>query len=112
MFDVVQVGHGSRVQSEPSRGLRCIEFGKVTLSDRYLLPGESMPGRFARVAARHGDAAARQDIGNLWFMPAAPIPAPAGDGVSGILDRCNQSPGRPRRPEAPCRSHSPTPVPP
>ncbi len=115
MFDVVQVERGSRVQSEPSRGLRRIEFGKVTLSDRTPPPGESLPARFARVAARHGDAAARRydNIGNLWSMPAAPIRAPAGDGVAGILGRWNRNPGRPWwRPDAPCRSHSPTRVPP
>lgn len=116
MFDVVQVERGSRVQSEPSRGLRRIEFGKVTLSDHYLLPGESFLGRFACVTARHGGAASParlyDTLGNLWFMPATPIRAQAG--VSGILDRCNQGPGRPRRrrPEVPGGSYSKTPVPP
>ncbi len=112
MFDVVQVEHGSRVQSEPSRDSWRTEFGKMTLSDRTPPPGESLLGPFAR----HGDAAARRydNIANLWFMPAAPIRAPAGDRDSGILDRWTQSPGRPRRrrPDAPCRSHSPTRVPP
>ncbi len=118
VFDVVQVEHGNRVQIEPSRDSRRAELAHVTLSDRYLLPGESFHGPFARVAAYHGDQAAptrRYDnIGGLWFMPAMPIRAQAGDGVSGILDRWNQSPGRPprRRPEARCRSYSTTPVPP
>ncbi len=118
VFDVVKVEHGIRVQTEPSRISRRSEFAQVTPSDRYLLPGESLLGPFARVAACHGGEAAParryENIGGLWFMPAMPIRAQAGDGVSGILDRWNQSPGRPprRRPEARCRSYSTTPVPP
>ena len=112
MFDVVKVEPGSRVQSEPSRDSRRSEFGKVTLSDRFPPPGESLLGRFAR----HGDAAARRydNIGNLRFMPALPIRAHGGDGASGIRDRGNQDRDRPRRrsPDAPGRSYSPTRVPP
>ena len=121
VFDVVQVEHGKRVQTEPSRDSRRTECGKVTLSDRTLLPGESFLGPFGRVAACHGGAAApaprpHDRIGKLWFMPATPIRTHGGPGdrVSGILDRWNESPGRPprRRPEAPGRRTSRLPVPP
>ncbi len=102
VFDVVRVEHGNRVQTEPSRDSRLTEFGKVTLSARYPLPGESFHGRFARLPACHGGAAApaprpHHRIGKLWFMPATPIRTHGGPGdrVSGILDRCNESPGRP-----------------
>ena len=41
MFDVVQVRSGARVVTDPSRDGRLTAFGKATLSDRYLMPGES-----------------------------------------------------------------------
>ncbi len=54
------------------------DFGKATLEDRYLLPGESYQDMFARVAFAYsddGDHAQRiyDYISKLWFMPATPI---------------------------------------
>ena len=54
------------------------QFGKETLSDRYLLPGETYQGLFARVASAYADdddhAQRIYDyISQLWFMPATPI---------------------------------------
>lgn len=53
-------------------------FGKDTLSDRYLLKGESYQDLFARVAAAYSDnedhAQRMYDyISKLWFMPATPV---------------------------------------
>ena len=54
------------------------EFGKLTLRDRYLLPGESFQNLFARVACAFADdrdhAQRLYDaMSRLWFMPATPI---------------------------------------
>lgn len=78
MFDSVQTLHGPRVDIDRTRDNRLTEFGKATLSDRYLLPGESFQDLFARVASRYGDdhdhARRLYDyISNLWLMPATPV---------------------------------------
>ncbi|MBL8832183.1 MAG: ribonucleoside-diphosphate reductase subunit alpha [Rhodospirillales bacterium] len=54
------------------------DFGKDTLDDRYLLPGESYQDLFARVALAYSDDAAHAQrlydcISKLWFMPATPV---------------------------------------
>jgi ribonucleoside-diphosphate reductase alpha chain len=41
VFDVVQLQSGGRVVTERTRDDKLTAFGKATLSDRYLLPGES-----------------------------------------------------------------------
>ena len=66
------------VQIDESRDTLLTEFGKETLTDRYLLPGEKYQDLFARVAdyfADDGDHAQRlyNYISNLWFMPATPV---------------------------------------
>ena len=66
------------VQIDESRDALLTEFGKETLTDRYLLPGEKYQDLFARVAdyfADDGDHAQRlyNYISNLWFMPATPV---------------------------------------
>jgi len=66
------------VQIDESRDALLTEFGKETLTDRYLLPGEKYQDLFARVAdyfADDGDHAQRlyNYIWNLWFMPATPV---------------------------------------
>ena len=53
-------------------------FGKETLSDRYLLKGESYQDLFARVATAYADndqhAQRLYDyMSQLWFMPATPV---------------------------------------
>ncbi|WP_426957017.1 ribonucleoside-diphosphate reductase subunit alpha [Muricoccus radiodurans] len=78
MFDAVQLpGHG-QVVVDRSRDSLLTAFGKDTLSDRYLLPGESYQDLFARVASAYGDDAAHAQriydyISKLWFMPATPV---------------------------------------
>jgi ribonucleoside-diphosphate reductase alpha chain len=54
------------------------DFGKATLRDRYLLPGESFQDLFARVAKAYADDAEHAQrlydyMSKLWFMPATPI---------------------------------------
>jgi ribonucleoside-diphosphate reductase alpha chain len=54
------------------------DFGKDTLTDRYLLPGESFQDLFSRVATAYSDDEAHAQrlydyISKLWFMPATPV---------------------------------------
>ncbi|MHC3126542.1 ribonucleotide-diphosphate reductase subunit alpha [Brevundimonas sp. GN22] len=54
------------------------DFGKKTLEDRYLLPGESYQDMFARVATAFADDAEHAQrvydyMSKLWFMPATPV---------------------------------------
>src|SRR5882724_6793467 len=53
-------------------------FGKATLSDRYLLPGETFQDMFARVSCAFADDIAHAQrlydaMSRLWFMPATPV---------------------------------------
>lgn len=53
-------------------------FGKDTLKDRYLLPGECFQDLFARVACAYADNQSHAQrvydyISKLWFMPATPV---------------------------------------
>ena len=73
------------VVTDASRDDRLTEFGKETLRDRYLLPGESYQDLFARVAdafADDQDHAQRlyDYISKLWFMPATPVLSNGGTG--------------------------------
>src|SRR3546814_563377 len=61
------------------------DFGRETLNDRYLLPGESYQDIFARVAAAYADDAGHAQrvydyISKLWFMPATPVLSNGGTG--------------------------------
>jgi ribonucleoside-diphosphate reductase alpha chain len=78
VFDTVQLEGHHQVQVDRSRDARLTDFGKATLDDRYLLPGESYQDLFARVASAYGDDAAHAQriydyISKLWFMPATPV---------------------------------------
>ena len=78
--NVVQLEDGIRVTKDPSRDSLLTRFGRATLEDRYLLPGESIQDLFARVADAYADDAEHAQrlydyISNLWFMPATPVPA-------------------------------------
>ena len=66
------------VVTDPARDALLTEFGKETLTDRYLLPGESYQDLFARVADAYADdqdhAQRLYDyVSKLWFMPATPV---------------------------------------
>ena len=61
------------------------DFGKETLKDRYLLPGEGFQDLFVRVASAYADDAAHAQrlydyISKLWFMPATPVLSNGGTG--------------------------------
>jgi ribonucleoside-diphosphate reductase alpha chain len=75
-FDVV-VDHG--------RDSLLTDFGKETLKDRYLLPGESYQDLFARVASAYADDQDHAQrvydyISRLWFMPSTPVLSNGGTG--------------------------------
>ena len=67
-----------KVEVDRSRDDLLTDFGKTTLEDRYLLPGESYQDMFARVATAYADDADHAQrvydyISRLWFMPATPV---------------------------------------
>jgi ribonucleoside-diphosphate reductase alpha chain len=73
------------VKTDASRDELLTEFGKETLRDRYLLPGENYQDLFARVAAAYADDEAHAQrvydyISKLWFMPATPVLSNGGTG--------------------------------
>ncbi len=66
------------IETDSSRDALLTDFGKDTLTDRYLLPGESYQDLFARVADCYADDAEHAQrlydyISRLWFMPATPV---------------------------------------
>ncbi len=68
----------SDLQLDRGRDNLLTVFGKATLTDRYLMPGESFQDLFARVACAYADDVAHAQrlydaISRLWFMPATPI---------------------------------------
>jgi ribonucleoside-diphosphate reductase alpha chain len=74
-----------KVALDHSRDALLTDFGKDTLKDRYLLPGESFQDLFARVASAYADDAAHAQrlydyISRLWFMPATPVLSNGGTG--------------------------------
>jgi ribonucleoside-diphosphate reductase alpha chain len=76
--DGVQMRDRPQVHIDRSRDALLTDFGRATLDDRYLLPGESYQDLFARVASYYGDDAAHAQrlydyISKMWFMPATPI---------------------------------------
>jgi ribonucleoside-diphosphate reductase alpha chain len=73
------------IRTDASRDAKLTAFGKETLDDRYLLPGETYQDLFARVADAYADDAAHAQrlydyISNLWFMPATPVLSNGGTG--------------------------------
>jgi ribonucleoside-diphosphate reductase alpha chain len=73
------------IQTDQTRDALLTDFGKETLTDRYLLPGETYQDLFARVAAAYADDAAHAQrlydyISKLWFMPATPVLSNGGTG--------------------------------
>jgi ribonucleoside-diphosphate reductase alpha chain len=66
------------IEVDHARDALLTDFGRETLDDRYLLPGERYQDLFARVAAAYADdqdhAQRLYDyISKLWFMPATPV---------------------------------------
>jgi len=73
------------VMTDETRDALLTDFGKDTLQDRYLLPGESYQDLFARVASAYADDQDHAQrvydyISKLWFMPATPVLSNGGTG--------------------------------
>jgi ribonucleoside-diphosphate reductase alpha chain len=73
------------VETRPERDALLTDFGKTTLSERYLLPGETFQGMFARVSEAFADDPAHAQrmydyMSQLWFMPATPVLSNGGAG--------------------------------
>jgi len=78
VLDAVQMPGRHQVRVDRSRDALLTDFGRATLSDRYLMPGEDFQDLFARVASQYGDNAAHAQriydyMSKLWFMPATPV---------------------------------------
>ena len=73
------------IVTDNARDVLLTDFGKETLNDRYLLPGENYQDLFARVADAYADDQAHAQrlydyISRLWFMPATPVLSNGGTG--------------------------------
>jgi ribonucleoside-diphosphate reductase alpha chain len=99
------------VEVDHSRDALLTDFGKDTLNDRYLLPGETYQDLFVRVASAYADDAEHAQrvydyISKLWFMPATPVLSNGGtgrglpiscylnsvpDSLEGIVDTWNEN---------------------
>ena len=76
--ELFQNEKGITIKIDRSRDANLTDFGKATLSDRYLGPNESFQDLFARVASTYADDNLHAQrlynyISNLWFMPATPV---------------------------------------
>jgi ribonucleoside-diphosphate reductase alpha chain len=100
MFDIAQLAKGNKVTIDRDRDAHLTEFGKATLDDRYLLPGESYQDLFARVAMYYADDSAHAQriydyISKLWFMPSTPVLSNGGTDrglpISCFLNECEDS---------------------
>ncbi len=74
-----------KVTVDRDRDALLTDFGRTTLEDRYLLPGESYQDMFARVATAYADDADHAQriydyISKLWFMPSTPVLSNGGAG--------------------------------
>ena len=75
---IFQNERGIRINIDPAKDDKLTEFGKETLSDRYLMPDETYQQMFARVAGHYADDSDHAQrlysyISNLWFMPSTPV---------------------------------------
>ena len=78
LVDAVQLRGRHQVRVDRSRDSLITDFGRATLDNRYLLPGEGYQDLFARVASFYGDDTAHAQriydyISRHWFMPATPV---------------------------------------
>ena len=76
--ELFQNSRGITIKIDRSRDENLTDFGKATLSDRYLGENESFQDLFARVASHYADDNLHAQrlynyISNLWFMPATPV---------------------------------------
>jgi len=109
--DAVQIKGGHQVRVDRSRDALLTEFGRATLDDRYLMPGEGYQDLFARVASFYGDDQPHAQrlydyISRMWLMPATPVLSNGGtarglpiscflneasDSLDGIVDLWNEN---------------------
>ncbi len=73
------------IVTDDTRDALLTDFGKDTLDDRYLLPGEKYQDLFARVADAYSDDQDHAQriydyVSKLWFMPATPVLSNGGTG--------------------------------
>ena len=76
--DVKQNDKGVRVEIDRRRDDLLTTFGKATLTDRYLMPGEDYQDLFARVALHYADDSDHAQrlynyISRHWLMPSTPV---------------------------------------
>ena len=76
--DVKQNERGIRVIIDRRRDDLLTVFGKATLTDRYLMPGEEFQDLFARVAMHYADDSEHAQrlydyMSRHWFMPSTPV---------------------------------------
>ena len=103
--ELFQNSRGITIKIDRDRDENLTDFGRATLSDRYLGENESFQDLFARVASHYADDNLHAQrlynyISNLWFMPATPVLSnggttrglpiscflnEAGDSLNGIL---------------------------
>jgi len=104
--ELFQNSKGITIKIDRSKDGNLTDFGKATLSDRYLGQNESYQDLFARVASTYADNNLHAQrvynyISDLWLMPSTPILSNGGterglpiscflneasDSLSGILD--------------------------
>eukprot|EP01037_Dinobryon_pediforme_P010943 gene10943-11026_t len=78
VLDAVQMQGRHQVRVDRSRDALLTDFGRATLDDRYLMPGEGYQDLFARVASFYGEDGAHAQriydyMSKMWFMPATPV---------------------------------------
>ena len=76
--ELFQNEKGIIIKIDRSKDSNLTDFGKATLTDRYLGLNESYQDLFARVASTYADDNLHAQrlynyISNLWFMPATPV---------------------------------------
>ncbi len=98
--ELFQNDKGITIKIDRSRDANLTDFGKATLTDRYLGQNESFQDLFARVASVYADDNLHAQriynyISNLWFMPATPVLSNGGTErglpISCFLNEANDS---------------------
>ena len=99
------------IRLDHDRDVLLTDFGKATLNDRYVMPGETYQDMFARVSAAFADDQAHAQrlydyMSKLWFMPSTPVLSNGGtkrglpiscflneanDSLSGIVNLWNEN---------------------
>ena len=98
--ELFQNEKGITIKIDRSKDANLTDFGKATLTDRYLGQNESFQDLFARVSSVYADDNLHAQriynyISNLWFMPAKPVLSNGGTErglpISCFLNEANDS---------------------